>query len=88
MFLTLLEASQSRKILKNIYCNNEREPRGGERTTAFKKRETDSQNVQGQKTNKETNTNQPINKQNLSLFLRLNCFPTVTISNSQKTLVF
>lgn len=60
MFMVLLEASRSHKILKNIYYNNEREPRGGERATAFEKKETDSQNVQGQKTSKETNTNQLI----------------------------
>lgn len=60
MFLTSLVASRSCKIIKNIYYHNEREPRGGEGATAFEKRETDSQNVQGQKTNEETNKNQPI----------------------------
>lgn len=39
-------------------------------------------------TSKQTKTNQSNNKQNPNLFPRLNCFPTVAISNSQKTLVF
>lgn len=88
MFLTLLVASRSHKILKKIYYNNEKEPRG-EGATAFEKRETDSQNFQGQKTNKETNKIQPIKEQTKPQSVpEVKLLSQVNISNSQKTLVY
>lgn len=62
MFLTLLVASTSHKTLKNIYYNNDREPRGGEGATAFEKRETVSQNVQGLQKTSNKNKQKTINQ--------------------------
>lgn len=89
MFLTLLVASRSHKILKiftttmreNLEEKKEQQPSKKGRQPARMFRGCRKQ------TSKQTKTNQAKNKQKPNLFLRLNCFPTVTISNSQKILV-
>lgn len=83
MFLILLVASTSHKTLKNIYNNHNREPSGGEGATTSEKGRESARMFRGcrKQASKQTKNNQS-NNQNPNLLLRLNCFPTVTISNS------